>query len=127
MDRATRRLVRQRAGDPCEYCRLPQDALPISPFHIEHIIARQHGGSDDAGNLALSCHHCNLHKGPNLTGIDPDSGEVARLFHPRLDVWSEHFEHRGVILAGLTPLGRATVRTLAMNDADAIEARSDLD
>jgi hypothetical protein len=29
------------------------------------------GGSDDPDNLALACHHCNLHKGPNLAGVDP--------------------------------------------------------
>ncbi|HXK00748.1 MAG TPA: HNH endonuclease [Verrucomicrobiae bacterium] len=48
--------------------------------HVEHIIAKQHGGSGDAENLALACHRCNLQKGPNLTGIDPQTAEVARLF-----------------------------------------------
>jgi 5-methylcytosine-specific restriction endonuclease McrA len=28
-------------------------------------------------NLALACHRCNLRKGPNLTGIDPMSGEMV--------------------------------------------------
>lgn len=126
MDAANRRLVRDRAGDRREYCGLPQAALPISTFHVEHVTARQQGGSDDADNLALACHHCNLHKGPNLTGIDPESGAIVRLFHPRRDAWSDHFRLRGVALVGLTPIGRATVRTLAMNDAELMEARSDL-
>ena len=117
--------MRDRAGDRCEYCGLPQEALPLSTFHVEHVTAKQHGGPDDAGNLALACHHCNLHKGPNLTGIDPETGAIVRLFHPRLDVWADHFRFQGLILAGLTPVGRATVRTLAMNDPEAIEARSD--
>jgi hypothetical protein len=39
-----RQQVRARAGDRCEYCRLP-DWLDFSgPFHVEHVIARQHTG-----------------------------------------------------------------------------------
>ncbi len=104
---------------------MPREALPLAPFHIEHILARQHGGSDDPENLALACHHGNLHKGPNLTGVDPETSAVVRLFHPRLDVWTDHFANQGLHLVGLTPTGRATVRTLAMNEPDAIEARTD--
>ena len=43
MDAATRRLVLRRAGSRCEYCRLPQHAVDLT-FHVEHIIAKQHGG-----------------------------------------------------------------------------------
>src|SRR5580692_12396034 len=43
-------------------------------FHIEHIIARQHGGSTGLDNLAFACWTCNLKKGPNLSGIDPVAG-----------------------------------------------------
>jgi 5-methylcytosine-specific restriction endonuclease McrA len=35
------------------------------PHHIEHIISRQHGGSDDFENLVLACQRGNLNKGPN--------------------------------------------------------------
>jgi 5-methylcytosine-specific restriction endonuclease McrA len=52
-----------------------------------HIRARQHGGTDDPTNLALACPDCNAHKGPNLVGVDPASGETARLFNPRVDRW----------------------------------------
>ncbi len=127
MDRATRQLVRDRAGQRCEYCGLPQEALPLALFHVEHVAAKQHGGTDDADNLALSCHHCNLHKGPNLTGIDPETRAIVRLFHPRVDVWDEHFQLNGLVIVGLSPTGRATVRTLAMNDPQAVEARSNLE
>jgi hypothetical protein len=68
-------------------------------------------------NLALACHRCNLKKGTNLTGVDPVSGELVRLFHPRQDRWEEHFLVEGVRIEGRTPVGRATVRVLAMNDA----------
>jgi 5-methylcytosine-specific restriction endonuclease McrA len=82
--------VRRRAGARCEYYGLCQEYSELR-HHVEHIIARQHGGSDDADNLALACHRCNLHKGPNLPGIDPWTVQVAQLFHPRRDRWSDHF------------------------------------
>jgi hypothetical protein len=40
--------VRQRARGRCEYCRLPQDAFRRG-FHIEHIVANQHGRSRKRG------------------------------------------------------------------------------
>jgi hypothetical protein len=110
-----RRLVRTRGGDRCEYCGLRQEDDPFFRFHVEHVIARQHGGATDLDNLALSCHHCNLHKGPNLSGIDPDTGAVVALFNPRLQRWEEHFMLRGTLIVGLTETGRATVEVLAMN------------
>lgn len=58
IDSAVRRLVRTRAANRCEYCRCHQDELPFVTFHVEHVIARQHGGSDDESNLCLSCHWC---------------------------------------------------------------------
>jgi hypothetical protein len=83
-----------------------------------HIVARQHGGGDDSGNLALACYHCNAHKGPNLSGLDPESGALVRLFHPRRDEWDEHFERNGVLIVGRTAVGRATVGLLKMNTSD---------
>lgn len=50
IDAATRDFVRQRARTHCEYCGLPQAAEPFFTFHIEHIVARQHGGTDDPEN-----------------------------------------------------------------------------
>jgi hypothetical protein len=46
MDAALRRLVVERAGDRCEYCHLHSGHQTSVIFHIEHIIARQHGGDD---------------------------------------------------------------------------------
>jgi hypothetical protein len=82
MDASTRDLVRWRAGERCEYCRLQQEHSGLI-HHIEHIVARQHGGSDDPYNLALACHRSNLHKGPNLTGIAPRTQQVVPLFQAR--------------------------------------------
>lgn len=123
MDTETRRLVRERAGARCEYCRLPQQYSDLL-HHVEHIVAKHHGGSDDPGNLALACHRCNFHKGPNLTGIDPATGEMAPLFHPRRDRWADHFSFRGARIEGLSASGLTTVQVLAMNDARRLELRS---
>jgi hypothetical protein len=125
MDAATRGLVRERAGDRCEYCLLRQGQSNLA-HHVEHIIARQHGGPDDPSNLALACSRCNAHKGPNLTGIDPASGQIVPLFHPRRDVWMDQFEFQGPRIVGLTPTGRATVHVLAMNDERRVERRVEL-
>ena len=110
IDGAARDYVRSRAESCCEYCGLDQQALAGVPFTIDHIRARQHGGSDDPENLAFACIECNLHKGPNLTGIDPDTDEIERLFNPRRDDRSQHFAMNGRVIVGLTPVGRATVR-----------------
>jgi hypothetical protein len=126
MDNALRSLVRQRAGDTCEYCRLPQAASRFVGFHVEHIIAHQHGGPTEPENLALACHFCNCHKGPNIAGLDPRTGELVPLFHPRRDRWADHFAWEGTIIVGRTPIGRATVQLLAMNDCQRVEVRQNL-
>jgi len=83
MDKATRDFVIERAGNTCEYCRLPQSAQPFVSFHVDHIIATQHRPDDGLNNLCLSCQSCNLHKGTNLTTIDQKSNQVVSLFDPR--------------------------------------------
>ncbi|MCU0783529.1 MAG: HNH endonuclease [Verrucomicrobia bacterium] len=84
-------------------------------FQIEHIVPRKHHGGDDADNLALACFACNNHKGTNLSGIDTQTGEMTRLFHPRQDKWEEHFKWKEAMLVGRTRIGRATVDVLAIN------------
>lgn len=126
MDNALRSMVRHRAGNVCEYCRLPQAASPIVRFHVEHVIARQHGGQTEPDNLALACSHCNLHKGPNIAGIDPESGQLVPLYHPRKDRWVDSFAWDGTVVVGRTPIGRATVELLAMNTWDRVEVRENL-
>jgi len=106
MDVETRSQIMLRAGNRCEYCLLPQDAVPFVPFHVEHVIARQHQVSDEVGNLAFACHRCNAYKCPNLSSIDPESGAIVSLFHPRRDTWSNHFELKGAEIVALTPTGR---------------------
>lgn len=103
--------------------RLPQHAID-GVLQIEHIIARQQLGGDEAENLALACDQCNLHKGPNLSGLDPETGQLVALFHPRRDPWADHFELQGAEIAGRTTTGRATVRLLQMNSRVRLHLRA---
>ena len=121
MDKRLEELVHRRAGERCEYC-----YFPLPPLHIEHVLARKHGGPTVEANLALACVRCNLHKGPNLAGIDPADGRIVRLFHPRQDTWRDHFRWDGARLVGLTPTGRATVVVLEINDPIRLELRERL-
>ena len=95
MEEGLRRYVSSRAGDRCEYCRLRQEHETLTPFHVEHVIAAQHGGTDEDGNLALACAWCNLIKGPNIASLDPSTGRLTRLSHPRQDSWEDHFRRDG--------------------------------
>jgi len=122
MDPKLRLFVRTRANHRCEYCGIPQEFSELR-FHIEHIIPRQHGGIDDAENLALACPDCNLRKGPNLSGLDPDTGEIVGLFHSRRDLWAEHFVYKGVHIIGTTPTARVTASLLAVNDPERLRIR----
>jgi 5-methylcytosine-specific restriction endonuclease McrA len=126
MDELLAEQVRRRASYICEYCRMPQVYYPTIPFPIDHIIARQHGGPTRLGNLALSCLHCNSHKGPNIAGIDPKSKKLTKLFNPRRHKWARHFRWHGPYLAGRTAIGRVTIAVLAMNDPEAVQVRQAL-
>jgi hypothetical protein len=125
MDAELRKLIRARAEDRCEYCSFPRKAQ-LMPFHVEHIIAKQHGGGDDAENLAWSCDRCNAYKGPNLSSIDPDTAGIVALFHPRHDLWQTHFIMRDAKIDGLSPTGRATIRLLQINAKRRVEVRREL-
>jgi hypothetical protein len=109
-----RQAVTERARGCCEYCR-SQERFAMQAFALEHVVPRSLGGETGLGNLALACQGCNLRKGPNLTGIDPRSGAVVRLFNPRRHKWARHFRWEGPILRGRTPVGRTTVVVLGIN------------
>lgn len=128
MHPSTRELVRRRAEQRCEYCRLPEAAVPYLVFHVDHIIAKQHLNdiSDDPETLAWACSECNYHKGPNLASIDPQTLEQVDLFNPRLDTWAIHFEVRQGEVLGRTSKGRATARLLNMNAPRLVRLRGEL-
>jgi hypothetical protein len=125
MDEVLSQFVWTRAQHCCEYCQLHQDYSRLT-FEIDHIIAIKHGGATTANNLALSCFYCNSYKGSNIAGIDTRSQQIVRLFHPRRHKWSRHFRWDGPILIGRTPIGRATIAVLNINDPEAVSIRTAL-
>jgi 5-methylcytosine-specific restriction endonuclease McrA len=125
MDASLKETLRPRAGFSCEYCHLPE-AIAELPFQVDHIVAAQHGGMSTEENLAWACARCNRYKGPNLSGIDPESGKLTRLFNPRTDAWVEHFSWNDAILTGQTAIGRTTIAVLQINHPEAKSQRVDL-
>ena len=119
---ATRRLVFDRAQGYCEYCQTCEDNTG-QPMHTEHI---DPNGGDSPDNLCLSCASCNLIKGTATTGEDSITGTVVPLFNPRQQVWDDHFEWmtNGIELRGKTPIGRATIHRLKLNQQRLRRARA---
>ena len=117
-----RHLVEDRAGGRCEYCRMPADDA-FMPHEIDHIYAEKHGGTTSADNLCLSCWICNRYKGTDLTSLDPLTGEITPLFHPRHDVWTEHFSLDGPYIRPLTAQARVTVQLLQLNRRERVDER----
>src|SRR6516165_1268116 len=117
MAKSRRDQIRDRAGDVCEYCLLPQFCTTL-PHEIDHIRAKKHHGPTTLQNTCLACAYCNAAKGTNVAGFDPESGELVPLFNPRTQRWNEHFTWRGSTLIGLTAIGRATIDVLNINSAE---------
>lgn len=95
------------------------------PLHLEHIVPVAAGGASSEENLWQACPFCNGYKGVQTHGTDPDSGERLPLFNPRRQEWAEHFRwsEDGTLIIGSTPLGRATVMALKLNNEYLVRAR----
>ena len=119
---ALKRMVADRAGSRCEYCRMHQ-SLQGGTFHVEHVVPRCHGGSSHPDNLALACPGCNLSKSDRVVSTDPETGAEVPLFHPRSDEWNAHCRWEEYELQGLTPVGRATIAALGLNHPRRIRIR----
>ena len=114
MGSSLRDCVRDRARYRCEYCQLHEDDSDYLSFHVDHVIARQHGGTDDPEYLCFAFPECNWAKGPNLTGLF--EGKLYPLFNPRKQSLSRHFYWDQTILVGKTMSGRVTVQVLNINE-----------
>lgn len=123
--KTVRDRVSLRANARCEYCKSPSDT-GTAPFNIEHIEPIIGGGMDEVENLAWSCSFCNMSKAKVTQAPDPETGNEVFLFHPRRDIWSEHFawdDTNVLILKGLTDIGRATVARLKINRDEIVNFR----
>ncbi|MCB9453996.1 MAG: HNH endonuclease [Anaerolineaceae bacterium] len=118
--------VEKRAQSRCEYCHLHENHAYFV-HEIDHIYAEKHGGETREDNLCLACSDCNRRKGSNLCSLDPQTGKVVTLFHPRLDKWDEHFhlEDTGMITP-LSSTGRVTERVLGFNRLELVIDRARL-
>jgi hypothetical protein len=117
-----REFVRSRAAGLCDYCSI-SERLTVAVHEIDHVIAVKHGGQTVVENLALCCAVCNRFKGSDIASIDPETGHLTPLYHPRIDRWDDHYEFRNGEITGLTATGWATVRLLRMNRPTRIKER----
>jgi HNH endonuclease len=124
---AKRKTVIDRAAGCCEYC-WSQARFATQSFSVEHILPRALGSNDELENLALSCQGCNNHKFIKTALLDPITNLEANLFHPRVDLWNDHFiwsEDYSRIIC-LTPTGRASVLALQLNRDGVVNLRQAL-
>ncbi len=119
-----RRLVAERAGQCCEYCRA-QTQYSSDSLTVDHIMPRSLNGPTTAENLALCCHGCNQHKSDRTSASDPITGTPVPLFHPREQRWDEHFawSEDCTSMLGVTPTGRATISALQLNRSGLLNLR----
>lgn len=119
-----RQQVIARAHGYCEYCRCP-DTVATGPFSVDHILPKSQGGRDVLSNLAYACHGCNGKKYDRVQALDPLTAKLVKLFHQRKQNWQEHFAWNEDFtqVAGVSPTGRATVKTLELNRAGVVNLR----
>lgn len=118
-----RREVRERAGERCEYCLLPESQA-VLPHEPDHLISLKHGGQTTSENLALACFDCNRFKGSDIASIDSVTGALVGLFNPRKQRWFEHFRLNGPHIVPLTPVSRVTEKLLRFNLASRVAVRT---
>ncbi len=116
--------VRADAERQCGYCRHPESLLGM-PLEFEHLIPLSGGGQTARSNLWLACRRCNQFKGGRFEAIDPQTNQLVPLFNPRAQRWTDHFvwSSDGTQIFGLTPIGRATVQAVHLNNDYAVETR----
>jgi hypothetical protein len=117
-------FIRQLAYRCCEYCQ-SQEAYSTQNFSMEHIIPSHLGGSNEIDNLALCCQGCNNHKFTKVGLFDKVMNEFIPFFHPRQDIWTEHFNWSEdfMLIIPLTKKGEVTLEVLKMNRQQVVNWR----
>lgn len=98
-----RNEVKARARYCCEYS-LSQEEFSPDTFSVDHILPTSKGGIDALENLANACQQCNNHKYASVDALDSLTGDFVPLYHPRQDLWSDHFawNEDATLLIGVT-------------------------
>ncbi len=67
----------------CIHCQrklaLGADGTPLNGATVEHIVAKNHGGTDDLENLAIACTRCNSEKGLRHDHKRPDDPKLREI------------------------------------------------
>jgi hypothetical protein len=66
--RQKRTFVLERDNYICQYCGIGVDGL--NPLHIDHLIPRRKGGTDELDNLVACCQKCNCKKATKTLKIE---------------------------------------------------------
>jgi HNH endonuclease len=113
---AVQRKVLILSNGYCEYCLHPESHA-TDFYHFDHINPFLKIGRNAVGNIARSCGRCNIVKSQKTHAIDPLTNDIYPLFHPRKEIWTDHFQWSEdyLIMYGLTPTGRATIDFLQLN------------
>jgi len=109
--------VRERAGGRCEQCFKP-DTEPVYPHEPDHSVALKHGGPTASENLAYAYFECNRAKRSDIALLDPATGALTPLYHPRTQRRGDHFRFVGALIEPLSALGRATTSLLRRLNQD---------
>lgn len=124
VSKALRLSVAAEAKYRCGYCHL-QEAVIGAELEIDHIVPESLGGRTETANLWLACSPCNDRKGDRIGGLDPETYDYVRIFHPRTQQWPDHFvwSADGERMLGRTATGRATIVALDLNRPVLVRAR----
>jgi hypothetical protein len=70
--------------------------------------------------------HLNTNQNINNGSFDPETGNFSFLFNPRKQKWKANFIFSEVVIIGLTPEGRTTIKLLQMNSEERLAERRKL-
>jgi 5-methylcytosine-specific restriction endonuclease McrA len=103
---ALRAQVAAADDHQCAYCHTSEEITGL-PLEIDHITPAAAGGTATFENLCTACGPCNRTKARLTEAIDPLTGELAPLFHPRQQRWADHFAWSAgaTQIEGLTAVG----------------------
>ncbi len=125
MNKLQRKQIKERARYLCEYCLSPE-RFCTAYYEGDHIIPSSLGGTDNFDNFANTCGGCNNNKSNHTHAIDPLTGQIVPLYNPRIHIWEDHFgwDETYVLMLGISPIGRATIKKLRLNRDEVVNLRT---